>query len=119
MNPVSAISWFWRGWRGRSVTFAALFALGVMGVSVLGTFRHVLSRLGAPWYVWLLAPVLVVTILARKEAEWMPDAERRRRWSWGLIGGSIVIALLAMKFAPEKPGVDTEPAARVPGRSGR
>ena len=101
------------------MTFAALFALGVMGVSVLGSFRHVLSRLGAPWYVWLLVPVMVVTMVARKEAEWMPDPERRRRWSWGLIGGSLLIALLAIKFAPEKPRVEAEPAAHVPGRSGR
>lgn len=117
VNPFSAATWFWRGWRGRSVTFAALFALGVLGISALGWFRHLLRGLGAPWYLWLLLPLAVVSVLARKETEWLPDPERRRKWAWGVMAGAILLALLVAKLAPEKP----EPvySRPVPGRAGK
>lgn len=100
MNPVTGVSWLWRALRGRSVTFAALFATGVLGISVLGGFRHFLSQLGAPWYVWFILPIIVVTILARKEIEWLPDPEERRKWSRWLVFGSIVIALIVARIRP-------------------
>jgi hypothetical protein len=82
------------------VTFAALFASGVLGISVLGSFRHLLSRIGAPWYVWLILPIVLVTILARKEIEWLPDPEARRKWSRWLVFGSLVIALIVARLRP-------------------
>jgi hypothetical protein len=45
-----------------------IFAVGLFGFSAVGAFRHALSRLGAPWYVWLLVPIFVGTVLVRKEA---------------------------------------------------
>ena len=53
MNPISAVAWSWRVLRGHSVTFAGLFASAILGVSLLAGFKHLLVRLGAPWYVWL------------------------------------------------------------------
>jgi uncharacterized membrane protein YfcA len=104
MNPFSSVAWFWRACRTRSITAAALFALALMGISVLAGFRHLLSELGAPWFLWLLLPLAVVAAIARKEAEWMPDEAERRRWSRRIVVGAIVLALVAAKFgASEDP----------------
>jgi hypothetical protein len=103
VNPFSGVSWFWRAWRGNSVTFATLFASGILGLSVLGTFRHLLSRWGAPWYLWLLLPLILVTIVARKEDEWLPDPALRARCARWLIFGSIAIVLVMSRFGPKTP----------------
>lgn len=119
MNPFSGVSWFWRAWRGQSVTFAALFATGVLGISVLGALRHFLSRIGLPWYLWLIAPFVVVSLFARKEQEWLPDPDLRRRCARWLVIGSIAGALLIARFLPAPAA---EPAERKPsepvGRAG-
>ena len=108
MNPFSAVSWLWRAWRTRSITAAALFAFAVLGISVLGGFRHLLHRLGAPWYVWIFLPLALVATLARKEAEWMPDEIERRKWARRLVVGAIVLGLVMAKFAA-KPAQDATP----------
>lgn len=102
LNPLSALSWSWRALRGHSVTFAALFACSVLGVSIVAEFRHLLTRFGAPWYVWLLVPMFVVAYLARKEAEWLPEVDTRRKWARRLFFGSIVIALLIAFLRPAR-----------------
>jgi hypothetical protein len=103
MNWFVGTSWLWKGLRGQSVTFAALFALGVLGLSIVRVLRHVLSALGAPWYLWLLLPVILVGGLARREHQWMPNEQMRRRWSRGLIFGSLGISLLIARCAPQLP----------------
>lgn len=110
-------SWLWRAWRGHSVTFAALFALAMVGVSAIGGFRHVLRELGAPWFFTLICPAVIVAILARKEKEWLPDPEQRSRWARRLALGSIAAAMIAAKLAPDEPA--PTPAPREPqGRAG-
>lgn len=101
VNPFSEGSWLWRAWHGRSVTFAALFALSVLGLSVLTQFRELLERLDAPWYVWLLAPIVLIATLAKKEQEWIPDPAKRRWWSRGLVLGSILVAVAIATLAPD------------------
>ncbi len=113
MNPWSGTSWLWRAWRRHSVTFAALFALSVLGISVLGTLRHLLYRLGAPWYLLLIAPFLLLALLSRKEVEWIPDPEDRRIWARRLVLGSLGLMLLLAWFAPRKPP-PTAPEPRPP-----
>jgi hypothetical protein len=110
LNPFSAFSWSWRALRGHSVTFAALFALGLLGISFVAEFRHILTRMGAPWYAWFLVPMFAVGYLAKKEADWLPDVARRRRWARGLFFGSIVIAVLIAKFGPRRNSATVEPA---------
>jgi len=100
-NPFSIFVWFWRGWRGGSVTFAALFALALFGVSAIGGLRHVLHKLGAPWYLWLLVPVAIITALARWETQWIPDARLRRRYAWIIVGSAILIAVAIAKLRPD------------------
>lgn len=103
MNPFSGVSWFWRAWRGSSVTFALLFASGILGLSVLGWIRHMLSRWGAPWYLWFLLPIILVAIAARKESEWLPDPVLRAKCARWLVFGSIALAMLIARFGPKAP----------------
>lgn len=114
MNPLSAVTWSWRALRGHSVTFAGLFACGVLGISVMTTFRAVLRRLDAPWQAWLLLPMAVVALLAKKETEWWPDPEVRKAWARRIFFGSIVAAILLAIMRPEPP---PDPAAPGPRRS--
>ena len=114
MNPVTGSSWLWHAWRGRSVTFAALFASGILGLSVLSSFRHLLSRWGAPWFFWLLAPVLILAILSRKEQEWLPDPELRTRCARWLVLGSIAIVLVSTWLSPKRPAQESAPTTAEP-----
>lgn len=96
------MSWTWRALRGHSVTFAVLFACAVLGISVIAGFRHLLSELGAPWYAWLLVPIVAIAYLAKKEPEWLPDPRVRKRWARGLFFGSIILAVTLAKFGPSR-----------------
>lgn len=109
MNPFSGATWLWRAWRGYSVTFAVLFAMGMVGLSVISLFRSLLHRLGAPWWVLFLAPFVVVGLLAKHEARWMPDADQRRRWARRLVLGSFALMLIIAWFSPRKPAPTVAP----------
>jgi hypothetical protein len=109
MNPFAAVSWFWRAWRARSITFAALFAFSLLGVSVLSALRGMLRGIGAPWYVWLVLPFIVVTVLARKEADWIPEPGERSKWALRIVLGAIVLSLVIARL-----GLRREPAAPLP-----
>lgn len=85
------------------MTFAALFALALFGVSAIGGMRHALHQIGAPWYLWLLLPIALITALARWENAWVPDATRRRRYAWSIVGGSILLVAIIAKLRPDPP----------------
>lgn len=109
MNPFSTLSWFWRALRARSLTFSIIFALALLGVSVMHALRQLLHHFGAPWYIWLLAPFVIVGAVAAKEPEWVPNETQRRRWSRWIIVGAIVVALLLARCSqPSKPKSPTE-----------
>lgn len=114
MNPFSAISWIWKALRGRSVTFAVLFALTLAGFSVLGWIKAGLSAAGASWLVLLVFPTILLMILARKETDWIPDEDVRRRWARGLIFGSLFAALATSLLLPSPP--EPENPARAPAQ---
>lgn len=95
------------------MTFAALFACGILGLSVTGSFREFLSGLGAPWYVWLPAPIVAVAILAKKETSWLPEADARRKWARRIFFGSLVLAVALAWLLPAKP---EPPAQPIPDR---
>ncbi len=109
MNLMSALSWLWRAVRGQSVTFAALFACGLLGLSIIGEFRHLLARWHAPWYAWIIIPMVAIGYLAKQESKWMPEVDTRRKWSRRLVFGSIAIALLIAWLRPE-PALPPAPA---------
>lgn len=107
MNPVTAFSWAWKALRGHSVVFAALLGAALLGLSVLHWVRTSLGALGAPWFAVLLVPIFAVAILARKESEWLPDIEQRKRWARGLIVGALFLAALIQIV--ERSGIFGEP----------
>ncbi len=114
MNPFSALSWLWKALLGRSVTFATLFALTLAGFSILAWIREGLRAAGASWLVLLLLPTLLLAVLAKKEVDWIPDEDVRRRWARGLIFGSILAAIVSSFLLPSPPASD-DPAP-VPAR---
>ncbi|MBI3886348.1 MAG: hypothetical protein HY302_11560, partial [Opitutae bacterium] len=80
MNPF-AIGWFWRGFKGKSVTFAVLFAAFVLGWSVAGELGRWLHRLGVHWLYALLLPAGLFLWLARVEPRFFPDEAKRKLWA--------------------------------------
>lgn len=118
MNPFTEGSWLWRAWRGHSVTFAALFALAMLGVSAVGWFRHELRELGAPWWLALILPAVLIAVIARKEKDWMPDADRRSKWARWLAAGAIAFVMISTKLAPDKPAPSAPERGEPQGRAG-
>lgn len=95
------------------MTFAVLFSLAVAGFSVLGWVKSGLRAAGASWLVLLILPTLLIAILARKENEWIPDPQIRRRWARTLIFASLIAALGTRLLFPPPPAPETDAPARV------
>ncbi len=91
---IGALGWFWRGVRGRSVTFSALFASLVLGVSIAGGVNRLLASLGVHWLYVVILPVVFFTWLNRKEPQWIPDQERRRKIARLVLWGAVVLAIV-------------------------
>jgi len=115
VNPFSTVTWSWRALRGHSVTFAVLFACGLLGISIMSLVRDGLSRLGAPWYIWFVAPIILVTVLAKKELQWLPDLEQRKKWARRIFFGAIVLSFVMAFFTPAPPPPPGGPVAPKPG----
>jgi hypothetical protein len=86
--------WLWRGLKGNSVTFAALFASLLIGVSIAGGFRHLLAALGLHWLYVILVPIFFFSWLGKMEPQWIPDEGRRKFYARSLIAGSVALAVL-------------------------
>ena len=105
VNPFSAIPWLWRALRGRSVTFAALFALGALGIPAVHWLRQALGGLGAPWLAWLILPSLLIAWIARRETEWLPDEAQRAKWVRFLLVSGAIGAVVISLLTPRPPDV--------------
>lgn len=97
MNPF-AISWLWRGFKGNSVTFAAMFASLVLGASITGGFTRLLTSLGVHWLYVMILPMFVFSFLAKKEPQVIPDENKRKLYARSLIVGSILLAIVIAKL---------------------
>jgi len=93
VNPF-AISWLWRGFKGRSVTFALLFASFVLGWSLSHGVNVLLTRLGVHWLYALIIPAGFFMWLAKREDQIIPDEAKRTLYARGLIAGSIILAIV-------------------------
>ncbi|HET7536533.1 MAG TPA: hypothetical protein VFJ90_08775 [Candidatus Didemnitutus sp.] len=93
VNPF-ALSWLWRGFRGKSVTFALLFACFLLGWTVTHSVFYLLRRSGVHWLIALIATVLFFSWLSKREDQIIPDERKRTLYARGIIVGAIVIALL-------------------------
>ena len=93
VNPFE-FSWLWRGWRGKSVTFALLFASALLGLSLSHYVKLALSKLGVHWLYVLIIPFFFFGWLAQREERWLPEERQRKLWARSLIAGSILLAML-------------------------
>jgi hypothetical protein len=93
VNPF-ALSWLWRGFKGKSVTFALLFASFVLGWPISGAVGHLLARLGVHWLYALIIPAFFFMWLAKREDRFIPDEAKRKLYARSLIAGSMAVALL-------------------------
>lgn len=97
VNPF-AISWLWRGLKGNSVTFAALFASLLLGWSISAEVGHLLTRMGVHWLYVLILPAFIFMWLAKRETRFIPDESKRKLYARSLIVGSIVLAIVIAKM---------------------
>jgi len=93
VNPF-AISWLWRGFKGRSVTFALLFASFVLGWSLSHAVNVLLTRLGVHWLYALMLPAFFFMWLAKREDRIFPDEAKRTIYARWLIGGAVILAII-------------------------
>jgi len=103
------VVWFWRGLKGHSVTFAALFASLVLGASISGGVRHLLAALGVHWLYIVILPALLFGWMAKREGQWIPDERKRRRIARTLLIGSLVLAALIAWLRPAPKNADEAP----------
>ncbi len=125
MNPFD-LRWLWRAVRGRSVTFALVFFLAVVGLSAPRLIRGLLEPLSLPWLVGWIAPLILLGLLAKLEPKLIPVEKHRVRIALGLIVAALVFVFVVPRMLPEKdmpPAEETEeeqPEAprrlRSPGR---
>lgn len=104
---------------GHSVTFAVLFGVLLLGVSLTQTLRQWLGEIAAPWYMLWIIPAVMVGVLAKLERLWQPDP-RRRRWCARLILIASFVTALGLWWIKPKPQEETEPdAANIHQDEGR
>ncbi len=89
-----AISWLWRGFKGRSVTFALLFAAFMLGWSIAGGVRYLFARLGVHWLYAMVIPAFFFMWLAKREDRFITDEAKRKLNARPLIAGSLALAVL-------------------------
>lgn len=91
---IGVLSWFWRGVTGHSVTFSALFASFVLGVSIAGGVNRLLASLGIHWLYVIILPLVLFAWMNKKEPQWIPDKERRKKIARVVLWGSVVLAVV-------------------------
>jgi len=101
VNPF-ALSWLWRGFKGRSVTFALLFASFMLGWSLSHYVNVLLTRLGVHWLYAMVLPAFFFMWLAKREDRFIPDEGKRKLYARVLIIGSIGLALLIAWLRPAR-----------------
>lgn len=100
VNPF-ALSWLWRGFKGKSITFALLFACFVLGWTVTGSVFVLLRKSGVHWFFALVGTVLFFSWLAKQEDKVLPDEKQRALYARGLIVAAIVVAVLIAWLRPK------------------
>lgn len=84
----------WRGFKGKSVTFALLFASCLLGWSISGEVGYLLARLGVHWLYAMILPAFFFMWLAKREDRFISGEARRKLYARSLIIGSLLLALL-------------------------
>jgi len=111
LNPFA----LWKALRHFSLTASVIFASTLLGASVTALLGKLLGRLSLPWLVLWLAPIAIVAMVAKREAQWLPDEKLRRRIARRIVLGALVLwgglFVARRKLGPEEPpGATTPPA---------
>jgi hypothetical protein len=103
LNPVA----LWKALRHFSLTFAVIFASTLLGASVTSLLGKLLGALPLPWLVLWLAPMFIVAMVAKREAQWLPDEGLRRRIAKRIVFGALILwaGLFAVRrvVGPDEP----------------
>ncbi|MDQ8203846.1 hypothetical protein [Pelagicoccus sp. SDUM812003] len=103
MNPLDGLP-LWRALRRFSLTFAVIFASSMLGFSVVKLLRKVLGELSVPWLALWIGPIVLVSVIAKKEQVWIPDFTLRKRIAWGIVIASLAMYLIWGSFLkPKRP----------------
>jgi hypothetical protein len=109
MNPFD-LRWLWHAIRGRSLTFALIFLLTVVGVSATDLIRSGLEPLAlSPWTAWL-APLVLIWIMLRLEPVIVPSAKLRRWIALALVALALALVYALPRLLPEEGSARPEPA---------
>lgn len=109
------LRWLWRALRGRSVTFALVFFLAVVGFSAPRLIRGVLEPLSLPWLLAWIAPLILLAFLARLEPKLIPSETHRRRLALGLVTAALIFFFVVPRILPpEEPNPPAEPVDEQP-----
>lgn len=104
------LRWLWRALRGRSVTFALVFFLAVVGFSTPRLIRGVLEPLPLPWLIVWIAPLIFLAFLAKLEPKLIPSEIHRRRLALGLVAAALIFFFVVPGLLPpDEPPPPTEP----------
>lgn len=89
---------FFKAVRGKSLTFALVFATALLGFSIASFLRRTLSDVGF-WLpvVWIL-PIIAIGFLAKKEDKIPLRAEFKRLLCYILVGGSIFCSVVIWRY---------------------
>jgi len=88
----------WKAIRGRSLLFALVFSMAVFGVSFAGLLREPMKALGLWLPVVWLAPVVLISWLAKKEDK-LPVRPGFRLWtSLALVLGSLATVYALWRY---------------------
>lgn len=93
VNPF-AISWLWRGFKGKSVTFALMFATFVLGWPISTEVNLLLTKIGVHWLYAMALPAVLFMWLAKRENRFMPEESKRKLYARTLIVGSLLLAVV-------------------------
>jgi hypothetical protein len=115
INPFDLPS-LWKAVRNFSLTFAVVFASGLLGFSVTGLLRRALGELSLPWLLLWLLPTVLIAVIARYESRIIRNPVLRRQIAvvvlLAAVGVHTVLVRLRRQLAPAEPPVATSPALR-------
>lgn len=120
MNPFS-LRLLWKAIRGRSLTFALLFAMVLLGYSGFGLMKSLFLAIPVlPVWMAYVLPLVIIGLIARFEPRLLPDPRRRAILSFGVVFFSIGLAYIVWRWeqavqAEPPPSAETAAPADTPG----
>jgi Mn2+/Fe2+ NRAMP family transporter len=116
LNPIA----LWKALRHFSLTFAVIFASTLLGASVTALLAKLLGHLPLPWLVLWILPMIIVAMVANREARWLPDENLRRRIAKRIVLGAVAVwaglFVLRVMMGPKEPPPGSTSPETTPSR---